>query len=84
MADDNVLDSRPKGIFTAILTPPWRVDMATAKNGSVLQVHHPEHGWLAFVLPPEHAAALGEALVNHAALCERFAGSQPPSTVAIN
>ena len=63
MADENVLDTRPKGTFTAIFTPPWWVDMAAAKNGSILQVHHPEHGWLAFVFPPEHAAMLGAALV---------------------
>ena len=35
--------------------------MAAAKNGSILQVHHPEHGWLSFVFPPEHAAMLGAA-----------------------
>jgi hypothetical protein len=56
MADENILDTRPKGTFTAIFTPPWWVDMASAKNGSILQVHHPEHGWLAFVFPPDHAA----------------------------
>jgi len=84
MADETVVDPRPTGTIAVIFTPPWWVDIANAKNGSILQVHHPVHGWLAFVFPPEHAAVLGEALVNHAALCEHFAGAQPPSTAAVN
>ena len=84
MADENVVDPRPKGTFTAVFTPPWWVDMANAKNGSILQLHHPEHGWLAFVFPPEHAALLGVALVKHSALCEYFAGSIAPATVTVN
>ena len=84
MPDDNLYDTRPKGTYTAIFTPPWWVDMAAAKNGSILQVHHPEHGWLAFVLPPEHAAMLGVALVKQSGMCEYFAGTLPPSTVAVN
>jgi hypothetical protein len=47
-------------------------------------VHHPEHGWLAFVFPPEHAALLGVALVKHAGMCEYFAGSIAPATVTMN
>jgi hypothetical protein len=58
--------------------------MAAAKNGSILQVHHPEHGWLAFVFPPEHAVMLGVALVKHAGMCEYFAGSIAPATVSVN
>ena len=84
MPDDNIYDSRPKGTYTAIFTPPWWVDMAAAKNGSILQVHHPEHGWLAFVLPPEHAAMLGVALVKQAGMCEYFAATLPPPTVSVN
>ena len=84
MADENVLDTRPKGTFTAIFTPPWWVDITNAKNGSILQVHHPEHGWLAFVFPPEHAAMLGVALVRHSGACDYFAGTLPPSTVTVN
>ena len=84
MADENVLDTRPKGTFTAIFTPPWWVDMANAKNGSILQVHHPEHGLLAFVFPPEYANKLGVALVRQAALCDYFAGTLPPPTVSVN
>ena len=74
MADENVLDTRPKGTMVAIFTPPWWVDMAAAKNGSILQVHHPEHGWLAFVFPPEHAAMLGAALVKHSGAVRVFRG----------
>lgn len=84
MADENVVDPRPTGTFTVIFTPPWWVDMAAAKNGSILQVHHPEHGWLAFVFPPEHAAMLGVALVKQAGMCEYFAASFPPTTIALN
>lgn len=47
--------------MVAIFAPPWWADMTAAKNGSILQVHHPEHGWLAFVFPPEHATLLGIA-----------------------
>jgi hypothetical protein len=47
-------------------------------------VHHPEHGWLAFVFTPEHAALLGVALVKQSALCEYSAGTLPPSTVTVN
>jgi hypothetical protein len=84
MAEDNVVDSRPKGTIPVIFTPPWWVDMAAAKNGSILQVHHPEHGWLAFVFPPDHAALLGVALVRHSALCDYFAGTLPPPAVTVN
>jgi hypothetical protein len=28
-----------RGAFTAIFTPPWWVDMAAVKNGSIIQVH---------------------------------------------
>ena len=55
----------------------------TPKNGSILQVHHPEHGWLAFVFPVEHAALLGQALVKQSALCEYFAGTLPPSRTMV-
>ncbi len=46
--------------------------------------HHPEHGWLAFVFPQEHAALLGTTLVKHSGLCEYFAGTLPPSTGTVN
>jgi len=82
MADENVRDTRPTGTIVAIPSPAWWVDIAAAKNGSILQVHHPEHGWLVFVFPPESANKLGVTLVRHSALCEYFAGTLPPATVA--
>jgi len=84
MADDNILDTRPKGTFTAIFTPPWWVEITNAKNGSILQVHHPEHGWLAFVFPTEHAATLGAALLRHSGVCDYSSGTLPPSTATVN
>ena len=44
MPDDNVYDTRPQGNFTAILSPPWWAEIAAARNGCIVQVHHPEHG----------------------------------------
>jgi hypothetical protein len=84
MANENVADTRPKGTIQVIFAPHWWVDIATAKNGSILQVHHPEHGWLAFLFPPEHAAVLGTALLRHSGVCENFAGTVPPSTGTVN
>jgi hypothetical protein len=60
------------------------VDITAAKNGSIVQVHHPQHGWLAFIFPPEYANKLGMALVRQAALVEYFANSVPPPTVSVN
>jgi hypothetical protein len=82
--ENKILDTRPTGTFTAIFTPPWWAEITNAKNGSILQVHHPEHGWLAFVFPPEHAAVLGSALLRHAGVCDYFAGTLPPSTGTLN
>jgi len=82
MAD--FLDTRPKGSMVAMFGPPWYVDITNAKNGSLFQVHHPQHGWLAFVFPPEHAAMLGAALVKQSELCGYFAGTLPPSTGTVN
>jgi hypothetical protein len=53
-------------------------------NGSVVQLFHPDHGWLTFLFPPACADRLGLALVKQAALCDYFAGSLPLSTVTVN
>ena len=82
--DSKILDTRPKGTMVAIFGPPWWADLTAARNGSILQVHHPEHGWLVFVFPPEHAAMLGAALLRHSGVCDYFAGTLPPSTVTVN
>jgi hypothetical protein len=84
MPDDNVYDTRPQGNITAILDPPWWAEIAAAKNGCIVQVHHPQHGWLALIFTPEFANKLGMALVKQAALVEYFANSVPPSTVSVN
>ena len=84
MADDNILDTRPKGTMVAMFTPPWWVDIAVGNNGSLFQVHHPVHGWLSFVFPPEHAAMLGAALLKHSGVCAYFKGTLPPSTGTVN
>jgi hypothetical protein len=84
MSEDNVQDTRPKGTVVAILHPPWFTEIAAAKNGSILQLHHPVHGWLTFILPAECSHRLGAGLLKQAALIEYFDGSVPPSTVTVN
>jgi hypothetical protein len=64
MADDNLLDTRPQGTIVAIMSPQWWVENAATKNRSIVQLHHPHHGWLSFLFPPECAMRLGSALVN--------------------
>ena len=81
MADENILDTRPKGAIPVVFTPPWWVDLANAKNDSILQAHHPVHGWLGFVFSPDHAVLMGTALIKHCGLCEYFAATTQPSTV---
>src|ERR1039458_572730 len=53
--EHNVYDTRPQGNITAILDPPWWAEIAAAKNGCIVQVHHPQHGWLALIFTPEFA-----------------------------
>lgn len=88
MADENtaekLLETRPKGDMVAVFRPVWWTELAVGKNGSVVQLFHPDHGWLVFLFLPEFANRAGVALVKKAALCEHFAGTLPPSTVAVN
>jgi hypothetical protein len=84
MQDDNILDTRPKDNIVAISRPIWWTEIASGRNGSVVQLLHPDHGWLTFLLPPECANRLGLGLVRQAALVEYFVGSLPPSTVTVN
>jgi hypothetical protein len=84
MPDDNILDTRPKDDVVAVSRPVWWTEVAPARNGSVVQLLHPDHGWLTFLFPPECAGRLGTQLVKHSALCEYFAGTLPPSTVTMN
>ena len=84
MAEQDILDTRPRRDVEAVLRPVWWTEIVSGKNGSLLQLLHPDHGWLTFVLPPECAGRLGAQLVKHAGLCEYFAGTMPSSTVAVN
>ena len=84
MPDDSILDTRPKGDILAIERPAWWTEIPMGRNGSVVQLLHPDHGWLTFHFPPDCANKLGVALVKQAALCDYFAGTLPPSTVTVN
>jgi len=84
MSEDNILDTRPKGDIVAISRPAWWTEIAVGKNGSVVQLLHPDYGWLTFLFPPECASRLGMGLMKQSALVEYFANSVPPSTVAVN
>jgi hypothetical protein len=84
MPDDDILDTRPKCDVVAIQRPVWWTEVVAGKNGSMLQLLHPDHGWLTFIFPPECASRLGTQLVKQSALCDYFAGSLPPSTVTVN
>ena len=57
--ESKILDTRPKGDIVAISRPAWWTEIAVGKNGSVVQLLHPDHGWLTFLFPPEHANRLG-------------------------
>ena len=84
MPDETPFKTRPTTDLVAISCPSIWTEVAAGKNASLFQIHHPDHGWLTSLLPPEHAALLGMALVKHSALCEYFAGTLPPSTVTVN
>ncbi|PYT24948.1 MAG: hypothetical protein DMG57_26870 [Acidobacteria bacterium] len=84
MSDRNVLDTRPTSDVEAVLRPAWWTEVVSGKNGSLVQLLHPDHGWLTFVFPPECASRLGMGLVKQSALCDYFAGTLSPSTVAVN
>jgi hypothetical protein len=88
MTDENtaekLLETRPKGDMVAVLRPVWWTELAVGKNGSVVQLFHPDHGWLVFLFPPECASRLGMGLMKQSALCEYFAGTLATSTVTVN
>jgi hypothetical protein len=82
--DDSELNTRPQGVIVAVSRPAWWTEITAPRNGSVVQILHPDHGWLTFMFPPKCAERLGHALVQQAALCYDKLGSLPPSTVTIN
>ena len=79
-----VAEGRPTENVVAIERPAFYTEVVQAKNGSLLQLHHPDHGWLSFLLPPDMASLIGTALVKQSALCDYFAGTVPKSTVTMN
>lgn len=84
MPEENILDTRPKNDVEAVFRPVWWTEIVSGKNGSLVQLLHPDHGWLTFVFPPECASRLGAQLVKQAGLCEYFAGTLPACTVVVN
>jgi len=77
-------EGRPTENVVAIERPAFYTEVVRGKNGSLLQLHHPDHGWLTFLLPADMASMIGTALVKQSALCDYFAGAMPSSTVSVN
>jgi hypothetical protein len=84
MADDSVLDTRPQGLVSVVFSPSWWAQIAAAKDGTILQILHPELGWLSFHLSPAWANQMGLALVRQAAMLEYFNSGVSASTNALN
>ena len=79
--DEDVYKTRPtEGNILVIENPAWSMQLANAKNGSFMQIHHPHHGWLAFIFPPQMAHLMGTTFLKHAGACEQHAKIAPPST----
>ena len=79
-----ISEGRPTENVVAIERPAFYTEVVQGKNVSLLQLHHPDHGWLTFLLPPDMASLIGTALVKQSALCDYFAGTVPKSTVTMN
>lgn len=47
---------------TGVLGPPWAVARHPSAKEKTLFVRHPGFGWVTFVLPPEEAQKMGNAL----------------------
>ncbi len=82
--EKSILDTRPRTDVEAVFRTGWWTEIVSGKNVSLVQLLHPDHGWLTFVFPAECAGRLGTQVVKHTGLCEYFAGTVPPSTVAVN
>ncbi len=78
--EENVFKTRPDKDIIAIENPAFHMEVANAKNCSMLQIHHPHHGWLAFLFPPTMAYGIGAMFLKHAEICEHQAKIAPPST----
>jgi hypothetical protein len=56
-----------------VLNPMWLSQLTAAKDSSLLQIEHPEHGMLSFILPPNEAERLGVFLLKQAGVaCDRL------------
>ena len=77
-------EGRPVENVVAIERPAFYTEVVQGKNGSLLQLHHPDYGWLSFILPRDMASQIGTILVKQSALCDYFAGEMAPSTVTVN
>jgi hypothetical protein len=62
----DVSDEWPKGQVEAILDPKWAV--TANPSGTFLQIRHPGHGWLNFVIAPATRALLVGFLMQHCLL----------------
>ena len=76
----DVFKTRPDKDIVAIERLAFHIEVANARNFSLLQIHHSLHGWLAFLFPPDEASKIGAPLIRHAEICEHHAKIAPPST----
>ena len=81
MAEEiDVFKTRPDRDIVAIERPAIHMEMPPAMNCSMLQIHHPHHGWLSFLFPPDLAQEIGAMFLKHAEICAHAAKIAPPST----
>ena len=72
----------PKGELQAIFDPRWAA--TNVDTGTLLQIRHPGHGWLNFVIAAQTRALLIGALMQHALLPQVVAGAPaPPPTPSV-
>ena len=61
----------------AIVDPRWFV-FAVGEN-SIVQIRHPGHGWLGFLIPPPSRAQLLSLFLQHALMPATKPGVAPPA-----
>lgn len=52
--------SRPVGEVQALIDPAWAA--SDTPNGLLVQLHHPQHGWLSFLLSDKERKTLRDFL----------------------
>jgi len=67
----------PKGEVQAIFDPRWAA--TNVDTGTLLQIRHPGHGWLNFVIAAQTRALLVGALMQHALLPQVKQGAPAPT-----